>query len=99
MQQGLYWLLTIPHANFLPYKPPSVAYIAGQLELSNNTGYLHWQLLVAFERKCRLASVKRLFGDGVHAELSRSAAARDYVWKDDTAVPNTRLVLLLPSPV
>lgn len=30
--QARYWLLTIPHANFLPYLPPGVTYIKGQLE-------------------------------------------------------------------
>lgn len=93
MSQGLYWLLTIPHADFLPYKPPNVAYITGQLESGGTTGYLHWQLLVAFDKKVRLASVKKTFGNGIHAELSRSAAARDYVWKDDTAIANTRFEL------
>lgn len=93
MSQGLYWLLTIPHANFLPYLPPNVAYIAGQLESGANTNFLHWQLLVAFDKKVRLAAVKKTFGDGIHAELSRSSAAREYVWKDETAIANTRFEL------
>lgn len=38
MSQARYWLLTIPHADFLPYLPPNVAYIRGQLERgSGNT--------------------------------------------------------------
>lgn len=93
MSQGLYWILTIPHADFLPYQPPTVAYIAGQLERGAESGYLHWQILVAFKNKVRLAAVKKLFGQSVHAELSRSAAARDYVWKDETAVAGTRFEL------
>jgi len=93
MSQGLYWLLTIPHAHFLPYLPPDCAYIAGQLESGDNSGFVHWQLLVAFHRKVRLAAVKKTFGQQCHAELSRSAAAREYVWKDDTAIPNTRFEL------
>jgi len=93
MSQGLYWLLTIPHADFVPYLPPSVAYIRGQLERGMDTGYLHWQVLVVFDRKCRLAAVKKIFGVGVHAELSRSAAADAYVWKDDTRVDGTQFEL------
>lgn len=93
MSQGLYWLLTIPHAQFTPYLPPGVAYTAGQLELGGNTNYLHWQLLIAMDKKCRLAHIKKLYGDGIHAELSRSSAARDYVWKDDTAVAGTKFEL------
>lgn len=88
--QGIYWILTIPHADFLPYLPPSTAFIRGQLESGSGTGYLHWQLLAIFKRKCRLAAVKKLFGDTCHAELSRSAAATEYVWKDDTRVEGTQ---------
>jgi len=90
--QGIYWLLTIPHHAYLPYLPPTIAYIKEQLERGNDTGYLHWQLLVVFERKCRLAAVRRIFGD-VHAELTKSKRANDYVWKDDTAVEGTRFEL------
>ncbi|ALE29706.1 replication associated protein [Lake Sarah-associated circular virus-30] len=104
MSQGLYWILTIPHADFLPYLPPGVQYIRGQLEASTlcrpladdygaDAGYLHWQLLVAFTRKCRLAVVTRTFGAGIHAELSRSSAANDYVWKEDTRVGGTQFEL------
>lgn len=93
MSQGLYWLLTIPHADFTPYLPPTCAYIRGQLELSNETQYLHWQILVAFNSKVRLAAVKKSFGQRCHAELAKSQAARDYVWKDDTRVEGTQFEL------
>lgn len=95
--QGIYWLLTIPHANFIPYQPPSVQYIRGQLERGENTNYLHWQILVAFQRKCRLAAVTKVFGDGIHAELSRSSAATEYVWKSDTRVDGTQFELGTPA--
>lgn len=95
--QARYWLLTIPHAEFLPYLPPTVSYIKGQLEQGNDTGYLHWQILVVFKRKLRLRGVKDIFGNTVHAEPSRSVAANEYVWKDDTRVPNTQYELgILP---
>lgn len=93
MNQARFWLLTIPHADFVPYQPPNVDYIRGQLERGNDTGYLHWQILVHFARKIRLRGVKSTFGDTTHAEPSRSDAARDYVWKDDTAIENTRFEL------
>lgn len=93
MSQGCYWLLTIPHHNYTPFLYNELNFVAGQLELGGGTGYLHWQLLVSFKNKCRLAAVKKLFGDGIHAELSRSSAARDYVWKDDTAVLGTKFEL------
>lgn len=90
--QGVYWILTIPHADFLPYLPPECVYIRGQLECGSTTNFLHWQLLVVFRRKCRLAAVKKTFGS-FHAELSRSSAATDYVWKSDTRVDGTQFEL------
>lgn len=64
-------------------------YVRGQLERGSNTDYLHWQLLVVFTKPVRLETVRRTFGD-VHAEPSRSSAATEYVWKDDTAIDGTR---------
>lgn len=134
MSQARYWLLTIPHADFLPYLPPTVAYIRGQLERGRNPtvlpandgpngrpnpqhqlaeqgkpvpidvdmvpaevdgveGFLHWQILVIFTRKLRLGGVKSIFGRTCHAEPSRSKAADDYVWKDDTRIANTQFEL------
>lgn len=93
MNQARFWILTIPHADFTPYLPPTVDYIRGQLERGNDNGYLHWQLCVHFARKLRLRGVKSIFGHTCHAEPSRSEAARDYVWKEDTRVDNTQFEL------
>lgn len=94
MQQARFWLLTIPHADYLPYLPPTVDYIRGQLERGAGLNqYLHWQICVHFARKIRLRGVKSIFGDTCHAEPSRSEAARDYVWKEDTRVDGTRFEL------
>lgn len=91
--QAKYWLLTIPHHAFMPYLPTNILYLRGQLELGANTGFLHWQLLAIFDSKVRLASVKRVFGDGIHAEPSKSNAANDYVWKEETRVEGTQFEL------
>lgn len=91
--QARYWLLTIPHADFLPYQPPGVVWIRGQLESGGSTGFLHWQLFATFAKKQRLAGVKSVFGNTCHAEPSRSTAAEEYVFKDTTAVANTRFEL------
>lgn len=40
-----------------------------------------------------MAAVKKIFGESCHAELSRSSAATDYVWKDDTRVDGTQFEL------
>lgn len=88
-RQGIFWLLTIPQNDFVPYPVPACSYIVGQLEEGATTGFLHWQLLVAFKRKCSLNYVKLIFGNSCHAELSRSDAAREYVQKEETRVANT----------
>lgn len=96
MNQARFWLLTIPHADFVPYLPPTVDYIRGQLERGTDTDYLHWQIVVHFARKIRLRGVKSVFGDRAHAEPSRSDAAREYVWKEDTRVEGTQFELGTP---
>lgn len=93
MSVGRYWILTIPHHGFVPYLPPTVVFIKGQLEKAPTTGYLHWQVLSVFSKNVRLSGVKRLFGDWTHAELTRSAAADAYVHKEDTSVEGTRFEL------
>jgi len=90
-RQGVYWILTLPHAAYVPYLPPCCSWIKGQLETGEG-GFLHWQVLVAFRQKASLAVVRGTFGP-YHAELSRSSAANDYVWKDDTRVPGTQFEL------
>ena len=93
-RQGIFWLLTIPSASFVvPSELPSdgrYAWIKGQLERGDATGYEHWQLFVAFKTKKSLAAVRKIFGNQCHAELSRSEAAESYVFKDDTAIEGTR---------
>lgn len=89
--QGIYWLLTIPQPNFLPYLPPTASWIKGQLEIGDG-GFIHWQILVAFKKKIRLGGVRETFGP-YHAELTRSEAADAYVHKEDTAVLGTRFEL------
>lgn len=92
-RQGIFYLLTIPHHDFTPFLPNGCQYIIGQLERGEGTGYLHWQILVAFSRKQSLAGVKSVFGASTHAELSRSDAACKYVQKEDTRVEGTQFEL------
>lgn len=84
--QGRYFMLTIPVHLFMPYLPPDVQYIKGQIERGHNTEYLHWQIIVYFSKKVSCAKVKSLFGDACHIELTRSEAAEIYVWKEDSRV-------------
>lgn len=83
-------MLTIPHHGFTPYLPNGVLYIKGQLE-TGDSGYLHWQLMVVTP-KCRGNKIKSIFGD-YHIELTRSNAASDYVWKEETRVAGTQFEL------
>lgn len=90
-----FWLLTIPADGWdVPTElPNAIARIRGQRERGAGTGYEHWQLVAHFKQPTRLATVKRYFGARAHAEPTASAAAEAYVWKEDTAVPNTRFEL------
>lgn len=99
LAQKRYWLLTIPKND---WQPPTdladaLAYIRGQAERGAG-GYEHWQVLAVFKRGVRLAAVKRVFGRTCHAEPSRSDAANEYVWKEDTAVEGTRFELGTKPP-
>nr|QRI44140.1 MAG: replication-associated protein [Cressdnaviricota sp.] len=91
-RQARYWMLTIPFDDFeQPNQlPEGIDYLKGQGETGNNTGYDHWQLIVYFSKKVSLVRIKQLFGQTCHAEPTRSDACEEYVWKDDTAKPNTR---------
>lgn len=89
-EQGKYWLLTIPQSSFTPYPVPGCCWIRGQLESGDTSGYLHWQIFVCTDKKRRLRWFKDTFGATCHAELSRSEAAEQYVFKEDTRVPNTQ---------
>lgn len=93
LHKGRYWLLTIPQNSFTPYLPPGVSYIKGQLEKGEESGYLHWQLLVAYPKQVRMRTLKTCFGDSAHLELSRSDAADAYVWKEETRVAGTQFEL------
>jgi len=94
-RQGIFWLLTIPYSSELAYPwsesfLDGLSWIRGQREIGETTGYEHWQVLVAFSQKKTVAQCKAFFGDQCHCELSRSEAAAEYVWKDETSVPGTR---------
>lgn len=90
--QGRYWICTIPHHDFTPYLPAGISWIKGQLELGVG-GYLHWQCILSSSKKIRLISLKNLFGQRGHFELSRSEAAEAYCGKEETRVEGTQFEL------
>jgi len=92
-RQGIFWLCTlscssVPDLLLLRCGelPADVVWVRGQKEVGSAGGYLHWQFVVAFSGKKSLAGVRKVLGSAVHAELSRSELANDYVCKEDTRV-------------
>jgi len=91
-RQGIFWLLTVPCPNDLcagmesGILPEGLVWCKGQKERGENTGYEHYQLVVAFPKKVSLPGVTRMFGRSTHGELSRSEAANAYVGKEETRI-------------
>lgn len=91
-RQGIFWLLTVPSPNDVCGRmeqgelPRECVWAKGQKEQGTETGYEHYQVLVAFGKKVSLAAVKGVFGRTCHGELSRSAAAEAYCHKEDTRI-------------
>lgn len=93
-RQGRYWMLTIPAGLWSPCLPTGCAYVKGQKETGESTAYEHWQVLCVTQKKESLGRVKSIFGvSQLHAELSRSEAADEYVWKEETRIEGTQFEL------
>lgn len=67
-------------------------WMRGQEEICPTTERSHHQVVFGFQRPVRLAHVKRHFGEH-HFEATRSAAADEYVWKEETRVEGTQFEL------
>jgi len=80
-RKARYWILTIPAHLFVPYLPPGVDFIKGQMEVGGNTGYKHWQIIAYVKSQVRMSQLVELFGKETHCEPSKSAAVEDYVCK------------------
>lgn len=86
-RSGCHWILTIPRDDWnVPVSlPTGLSFLRGQLEQGEG-GYFHWQVYAVLCKKSTLGAVKNLFCHSTHCELTRSQAARDYVWKEETRV-------------
>lgn len=90
-RQGRYWLLTIPRGDWTPDLPAICSYVKGQAEIGQETSYEHWQVLAVTKKKCSLTAIKNGFNiERLHGELTRSDAANEYVWKEDTRIDGTQ---------
>lgn len=89
-----FWILTIPEAAWTPPPtlPAGVTYLKGQKECGAG-GFVHWQVVVRTRDAVRLGGCKALFCPEAHCERTRSAAALDYVWKEDTRVAGSQFEL------
>lgn len=80
-------MATIPYLDWTPVLPDGVNWIKGQRERGEQSGYDHWQIILGLSKKASLAgAIKILACPTAHLELTRSAAADAYVWKDDTSL-------------
>lgn len=84
--QGTYWIATVARAEWKPCLPDACSWIKGQLESGASTGYEHWQFVFSLKKKARLSGIKKIFPPTGHYELTKSKAADDYVWKDETSL-------------
>lgn len=92
--QYRYWMLTIPEHSYQPPTslPEGITYLKGQKEIGES-GYRHWQLVVALSKAATLGKAKSFFTNDSHIEPTKSAAANDYVHKDESSVTGTRFEL------
>ena len=89
-----WWIATVPDGDWEPPAdlPPNVKYLKGQKE-EGAGGYVHWQVCVCLRQKKGTRFVRNLFGGRAHVEPTRSDAARDYVWKEDTRIAGSQFEL------
>lgn len=95
-QPARYWLATIPREAWERPQalPAGVQWMRGQLERGEGEGqFLHWQICFRLEKAARTAGAKAFLCPQAHVEPTRSAAATAYVWKDATALVETRFEL------
>lgn len=91
--QFRYFIATIPVDLWAPSIKPEMKYVKGQKEVGAS-GYEHWQVMFVFREKLTLLRAKRIIAiEAVHLEPTRSVAAEEYVWKEDTRVAGSQFEL------
>lgn len=98
-----YWILTI-NTDTWPSRPTTlptgIAWMKGQKEIGGETGFEHWQVVLGTTKKIRLTGLLKLMKPTTqlqsftaHCEPTRSEAAEDYCWKEETRVEGTQFSL------
>jgi len=88
---GRFWIVTLAATNPAPSAEQikdNLVWLKGQREIGDG-GFDHWQFLAGFKCNVRMSALKKIWPTA-HVELTRSSAADDYVWKEDTRVPDTQ---------
>lgn len=87
---GRWWIFTLSceHHPDQPALHPDAVYAKGQQEIGEG-GFRHWQFVVCFRSNKRLRGAVAAYPQS-HAEATRSAAAQDYVWKEQSRVEGTQ---------
>lgn len=87
-QQARYWIATVPYQSWEPELPDGASWCVGQGE-EGESGYRHWQFVVAFPKKITLTAVRRVLPRTGHYEPTRSTSAEGYVQKEESRIENT----------
>lgn len=86
-RQGVYWIGTISKdQNWIPTLPPNVLFLKGQLE-EGEGGFQHYQIFFIAKGKKSINQINAIFEPTIgHWELTRSSAAEEYVWKEESRI-------------
>lgn len=92
-----YWIGTIAADTWDPAQVSplrsEIAYVRGQKEIGEG-GFEHWQVIFVFKSAQRLRACKNYAQSSTgHFEATRSEAALEYVWKEDTRVAGSQFQL------
>lgn len=92
--QARYWILTIAvSSGWTPSLNSPICYLKGQQETGAG-GFNHFQVLAVCSKRVTTRQLKEaLRCNSAHCEPSRSSAANEYVWKEDTRVAGTQFEL------
>lgn len=87
LRQARYWMVTIPATDWQPdhWNTTGASFVKGQLE-RGDSGYEHYQLIAYYAKKTTISKLKNLWPRNCHLEPTRSAAAEQYVWKEQTRI-------------